>query len=253
MGGVEIAALLVVGVLAGVVSVIAGGAGILVYPGLVFLGLTPIEANATAYVALSPACFAALWVDRKRLPALTGPIWGAIAVSFVGCVAGGVALLATGEALFRAIVPALLGLATLTFWRAPELQRRFARHGGERFGPGVIAGFFLAAAYSGYFGTGYGVALLAVLRLAGVENFVRANHLKNIIAAIGSIAGAMFFLGATSLVSWPHALVIIVGNIAGGVLGARLAHVLPAEAVRRGIIAIGAGLTLVFAWRFWIA
>lgn len=253
MGLLEIAFLLALGLIAGVVSVVAGGAGILVYPGLVFLGLSPIAANATTYIALSPAVFVAVWIDRRRAPAMTAPLALVNVVSFVGTLAGAAALMATGDAAFRRIVPAMIGFATILFWRAPEIHRRFARTGGERYGPGAVAGFLASGFYSGYFGTGFGILLLAMLRVAGVADMLRANRLKNVIGAISSLAGVGFFLGATQLVSWPHCAAVMAGNVFGGALGAHLAHVLPGEAIRRFVIGFGATLTCVFVWRYWLA
>ena len=253
MGLFEAALLLMLGCVAGIVSVIAGGAGILVYPFLVFLGLSPISANATTNVALSPAVFVAVWADRHRPPTMTAPLALVAAMAFLGTLLGAVALLATGEALFRLIVPAMLGLSTLLFWRAPEIHRRLAREGGESYGPRMQAAFLASGVYSGYFGTGFGLLLLALLRLAGVASLMRANQLKNVIGAIASLAGLGFFLGGTTLVSLPHFAAVAVGNILGGAIGARLAHALPAEAIRRFVIGFGATLTLAFVWRYWLA
>ena len=253
LGPVEALFLVAIGVVTGIISTIAGGASIVSYPGLVFMGLTPIVANATNFIAVAPASFAAVWVDRRRLPAVTGDVARVFLASLLGAVGGGLALVATGEALYRAIVPALLGFATLLYWAAPAVQQRFARDGGERYPLWLIACFALAAAYSGYFGTGYGVILLALLRLAGVADFVRANMLKNMIASVASVGTIGFFVSMTKLVSWPHAAFIIVGNIVGGVVGAWLVHVLPGEAVRRAIILVGCVVTAVFAWRYWLA
>ena len=114
----------------------------------------------------------------------------------------------------------------------------------------MIAAFGAAGGYSGYFGTGYGVILLALLRAAGCADYLRANMLKNLIAAFASTASVLFFAN-TVLVHWPTAAAMTVGNVAGGVIGARLAHVLPGEAMRRGILVAGVVLTGALAQRFW--
>ncbi len=253
MGLFEAALLLTLGCVAGIVSVIAGGAGILVYPGLVFLGLSPLSANATTNVALAPAVFVAVWADRHRLPAMGAPLALVAAMAFLGTLIGAVSLLATGEALFRLFVPAMLGLSTLLFWQAPEIHRRLSREGGERYGARLQAAFLASGVYSGYFGTGFGIVLLALLRLAGVASLMRANQLKNVIGAVASLAGLGFFLGGTTLVSMPHFAAVAAGNILGGYAGARLAHRLSAEAMRRFVIGFGGVLTLVFVWRYWLA
>lgn len=250
MSGAEVLALVALGLAAGVVSSIAGGASVLTTPALIFFGHTPISASATNFVALSPASFAAVWVDRRILRDVTGAHKRLCAASFVGALLGGVALLATGEALFRTLMPALLGLATLLYWIAPRLQRRIAAREGESYPGPMVAAFGAAGAYSGYFGTGYGVIVLALLRAAGCADYLRANMLKNLIAAFASTASVLFFAN-TVLVHWPTAAAMTVGNVAGGVVGARLAHVLPGEAMRRGILVAGVVLTGALAQRFW--
>lgn len=245
-------ALALLGFLSGVVSSIAGGASVLTTPALIFLGHSAISASATNFVALSPASFSAVWVDRAHLTRLDRGRLTVCAVSFVGALAGGVALLATGEAVFRQLTPALLGLATFLYWIAPRAQRWFAAGDSERFSPALLAGFAGAGAYSGYFGTGYGVILLALLRAAGVTVYVRANMLKNLIGCFASGASVLFFAG-TALVHWPTALTMGAGNIAGGVAGARLAHVVPGEAMRRGVLLAGVALTGALARRFWFS
>lgn len=248
----EIAALFVLGLAAGVVSTVAGGASVLTTPALIFFGHTPIAASATNFVALSPASFAAVWVDRNRLPSLTRGHKLVCAASFAGSLAGGLALLATGEAMFRMIIPALLGLATLLYWIAPHAQRLISTRAGEAYPPAMIAAFGAAGGYSGYFGTGYGVVLLALLRAAGVADYLRANMLKNLLGCFASAASVLFFAG-TSLVHWPTAATMTLGNIAGGVAGARLAHRLSGEAMRRGILGAGVVLTLALARRYWFS
>jgi hypothetical protein len=248
----QAAALALLGFAAGVVSSLAGGASVLTTPALIFLGHSAMTASATNFVALSPASFAAVWVDRAQLTRLDAARLRVCAVSFLGALAGGVALLATGEVLFRQLTPALLGLATFLYWIAPRAQRLFAAGEREAFPPALLAGFAGAGAYSGYFGTGYGVILLALLRAAGVTTYLRANMLKNLIGCFASSASVLFF-ASTALVHWPSALTMGAGNIAGGFAGARLAHVVSGEAMRRVVLSAGVVLTVALARRFWFS
>ena len=252
MSLVEIVALFGLGLAAGVVSTIAGGASVLTTPALIFFGHSPIVASATNFIALSPATFAAVWVDRKRLTGVTRAHKALCLVSFMGSLAGGLALVTTGEAMFRKLMPALLGLATLLFWLAPYAQRLIAARRGEAYPAAMMAAFGAAGGYSGYFGTGYGVILLALLRAAGVADYARANMLKNLIGCFACTASILFFAG-TTLVDWPTAGVMTLGSVAGGVAGARLARVLSGEAMRLGILIAGALLTAALAQRFWFS
>lgn len=240
-----------VAVICGIISVIAGGASIVSYPVLIFLGLSPMSANATNAVALSFAALSAVWSDRRILPTITPAIRRVCLFSAGAGIVGGALLLMTGEALFRVFVPGLLAFATALYTLAPIVQRHLARSGqGERYDGGVLAAFSAAALYCGYFGTGYGVIQLALLRLAGVEDFIRANTLKNMIGACVNVA-LIFFFVFTPLVSWPQMVVMSLGNLIGGIAGAKLVHVLPGRAVRYAIILFGWALTAIFAWRYW--
>lgn len=244
-------ALFALGVAGGAVSTIAGGASLLTLPALVMLGQTPMSAQATNFVALAPSSFSAVWTDRKRLPAMTMSFALLCATGFFGALAGGFWLLVTGEAAFRALVPALLGLATLIYGLAPHVGRLIApRADGERPGAATLAAFTAAGVYSGYFGTGYGVILLALLRLSGVADYVRANIMKNVIGVWQGVASMAFF-SATALVHWPTALAMGAGNILGGVVGAHAARVIPGAVLRRVILIVGCAATAEMARRSW--
>ena len=56
----EIAFLFVVGFIGGIWNAIAGGATLFTFPALLYVGLPPIVANATNFMALLPANAAAL-------------------------------------------------------------------------------------------------------------------------------------------------------------------------------------------------
>jgi uncharacterized protein len=46
-------------------------------------------------------------------------------------------------------------------------------------------------------------------------------------------------------------LIMMAGALAGGLIGARLAQIAPHAAMRVVVVAVGALLTVVFAWRYW--
>jgi uncharacterized protein len=56
---------------------------------------------------------------------------------------------------------------------------------------------------------------------------------------------------ARGSVVWPQTLALMAGTIAGGVAGASLARTIPRELMRVAVVAVGALLTAVFAWRYW--
>ena len=60
------------------------------------------------------------------------------------------------------------------------------------------------------------------------------------------------FFALNGVVAWPQALVMMAGVPVGALLGSRIARVLPNEAARWLLVAIGAVLTVAFAWRYWL-
>src|SRR5262249_59939546 len=78
--------------------------------------------------------------------------------SCAGALAGGCALLALPPGVFEVVVPALIIIACVLVVLQPRLsawtERRKGR--GERVGPLLFAGVFVAGVYGGYFGAAQG-------------------------------------------------------------------------------------------------
>ncbi|MCA1609675.1 MAG: TSUP family transporter [Acidobacteria bacterium] len=68
----QIAALVASSTAAGVMNAMAGGGTILTYPTLLWLGESPIIANATSTVALLPGAASSLFGYRREAAAISG-------------------------------------------------------------------------------------------------------------------------------------------------------------------------------------
>ena len=92
--------------------------------------------------------------------------------------------------------------------------------------------------YGGYFGAGIGIMMLAGLALVGFTAIHRAIALRNYYAIlINGIAAVYFIFFGT--VAWGDAAVLTVGQVAGGLVGARVARALPATTVRLFVVTVG--------------
>jgi uncharacterized protein len=234
---------------AGAVNAIAGGGSLITFPLLVWLGREPILANATNTVSLSPGSVAALYGFRRELTGLDRWIvWGSIP-SIVGGLAGGWLLLRTPERVFEGLVPWLIAFATVLFALSAPLTRWVRRHARDDAGhvagvpvaprwPRVLLYQFLVSVYGGYFGAGIGIMMLAGLALVGFTAIHRMIALRNVYAIwINGVAALYFILRGT--VSWPDALVLTAGQIAGSFLSSRIARRLGPGVVRAIVVAIG--------------
>ena len=234
------------GVAGGIVTAIVGGASLITFPALLAAGLPPIVANASNTVALVPGNFMAGLADLQRRPRWDRSFLALLLVCAVGSAAGAGLLLVTPEKAFTAVVPLLIGFATILFAQSARI-RRWVTPSGR---PGVLW-FAPVAVYGGYFGAGMSVMLLALLSVSRGDDLRATNVLKNLLSALTGVVAVIVFL-VQGMVAWPFTLAMMAGALVGGFLGGRLVRVLPAEAVRVIVIAAGAILTLVYAWRYWL-
>lgn len=232
---------------AGALNAVAGGGSFLTLPALVFAGVPPVTANATGTVALLPGYISGVLGFREDLEAPPGLSMAMlITLSLTGGAIGASLLLVTEDRTFNKIVPWLLLLATLLFALGPSLLQRVR---GNLDGHASLAksavGMLGVSIYGGYFNGGLGILLLALFGLLGQTRLNAMNGAKNLVSALlTAIAVAIYTWG--SVVSWIHALVMMLAATAGGYLGARVARRIPATMLRGGIVVIGLVTTALF-------
>ncbi len=243
--------LLLAGVAGGAISSLAGGAAIITFPAMLATGISPVLASCSNLVALVPGNLLSVFYDRTQLPPLGRSFAGLIAASSLGALVGATVLMLTPERVFATLIPLLLGFATVLFAYAGRISAwlRARGHGAHNWGT-IIAWLMPVSVYGGYFGAGLGVLVLGVISVGTGGDYRSANVTKNLVVGINSAVVAMFF-AANGMVAWPQALTMMVGVPLGAFIGSRIARVISNEAARWLLVAIGAGLTIAFAWRYW--
>jgi uncharacterized membrane protein YfcA len=247
-----------VSAVAGAMNAIAGGGTLLTFPALVWLGIPPLNANATSTVALVPAAIASVAGYRSELAGARRWALGFAIPSVLGGLLGAILLRLTPADRFEALVPWLVLGATTLFiiqkpvmrwlaqWREvePDAPPATARTDAERTAEfpktSLLVYQFLISIYGGYFGAGMGILMLAGLGFMGLTNIHRMNGLKNWGGACANVVAAALF-ALSGLVRWPVAFAMTIGATCGGYLGSRLAQRIGQVAVRRVIVAIGLG------------
>jgi len=227
------------GVIGGLSNAIAGGGTFFTFPALVAVGLAPVAALATSVVAIWPGHATSLLGYRDELRREGPRLSRSAAIFALGALLGAALLLASGDALFRGLVPWLVLAATLLFAAGPMLLKLVRLHRKGTTSPGV-AGLieFTVAIYGGYFGAGLGIMLMAALTLVGVEDVNAANALKNALATIATTIAAVIFI-VTGTIDWIAGGIVFVGAIVGGWLGARIARWVKPAALRAVVVAAG--------------
>ncbi|MBM3527973.1 MAG: sulfite exporter TauE/SafE family protein [Alphaproteobacteria bacterium] len=245
------------GVIGGSLSGIVGGASLVTFPTLLWVGLSPIAAAASNVCSMLFANIAAALADRSKLPAPDRSFAGLVAASIVGAIAGAALLMVTPARLFEVLVPVLIGFATALFWLSPRVsawlraRAEAAGRAAPRVGAGTVPLMLPVSVYGGYFGAGVGVLALAVTSIGTGGEYRSANVTKNVVIALNTVAAAAM-LGVYGAVNWPPTLVMMVGGAFGGMLGGTIGRFVPQDIMRIGIIVFGVLLTAIYAWRYWL-
>jgi uncharacterized protein len=206
------------GAAAGVVGTAGGISSLVSYPALLAVGISPLPANVTNLVALVASGVGSTLGSRPELEDQTARLRRWALPCAAGGTAGAILLLATPTGVFNWIVPFLVASASLVLVAQPRIttwHKARPRRGTEAI---MLAGVIGISAYSGYFGAGAGILLLAVLLVLVDQDLPRANALKNTLAMITNLIPAILF-AASGHVVWVAAISLAVGAFAGGAAG----------------------------------
>ena len=233
----------------GALNAVAGGGSFVTFPALLLAHVPPIQANATNNVALWTGAAASGGAYRNRLDVPRRVFVSFLMASLVGGLLGAYLLLKTPAHTFLRVLPWLTLGATLLFVFGKKLA------GGRVSGLGADAPMLAISAavlfqlavgiYGGYFGGGMGIVMLAMLSALGMTDIHAMNALKSVMAFVINGVAAVAFIVARA-VYWKQGMVMIVGGIAGGYLGAHYAQKVPAIWIRCFVILVGTGMTAYF-------
>ena len=244
--------LIVAGALGGALNSVAGGGSFIAFPALLFSGVPPIPANATNTIALWTGAAASGGAYRKRLDVPRSVFVPLLAASLIGGLIGAFLLLKTPAHTFMRVLPWLTLGATLLFAFGRRLaagRKSVIEH--ETTGAALITATlfqFCVGIYGGYFGGGMGIVMLAMLAALGMTDIHAMNALKSVMGSVINGVAVVTFIVARA-VYWKHGIVMILGAIAGGYLGAHYAQKLPQAWIRWFVVLTGAGMTIYFFWK----
>ncbi|MEX5631663.1 sulfite exporter TauE/SafE family protein [Parafrankia sp. FMc2] len=275
------------GLLAGAVNAIAGGGTLIAFPALLATGVPALTANITSSVGLVTGYAGGALGYRNELRGQAYRLKALGPAALLGGLVGAVILLLTPSDGFKTAVPflvlaACLLLAVQSRLAALVARRRAAAVASTAAHPPAAAlsgtppppppaaaaapaaaapaaagagitwptriGVFVAGAYGSYFGAGLGVLLLGVLGILLVDELQRTNALKTLLSFGVNAVGVVVFL-VTAQVAWAFAGILLVTSACGGVLGARVARLLPAPVLRTGVVVLGVVVAVVLLIR----
>ena len=264
----EGAIILVAGIAAGIINVVAGAGTLITFPVLLAFGVPPITANVSNTVGLVPGSVAGASGYRRELASQWRPVAVMAVFSAIGGIIGGLLLLVLPEEVFAGVVPYLLLLAALLSAIQPRVAAFVRRKAtvataGQRPATtaetpttdatdataktsktdtrpitlGLILGVLATGVYGGYFGAAQGVILLALLGILWSTDMHRSNGAKNVLAGVANLVSATIFI-TSGTVDWRIAILIGVGSASGGWLGAHIGRRLSAPVLRTILVIV---------------
>lgn len=236
--------------LAGFVDAIVGGGGLILVPAL--FGLFPTAAPATLFGTNKGASvWGTAWATLQYSRRVTLP-WSALLPAAVAALAGGflgawAVTQVSAEGLRRAL-PFILGAVFLYTLAKKDLGRDHRRHHHGRAEAllasliGLGIGF-----YDGFFGPGTGSFFVFLfVRVLGYD-FLHASASAKLLNTATNLSALALFAWKGH-VWWHYALVMAVANVAGSLLGTRLALKHGAGFVRVFFIVVVGALILKTGW-----
>jgi uncharacterized membrane protein YfcA len=217
--------LFIVGIVAGVLNVMAGGGSAITLPMLIFLGMDSPLANGTNRLAVFIQCIATIisfkrekysdWKTSMRLAACALP----------GAVLGAIAAVKMDSLLFQKVLGVFILVMVATVL-VPKSGKNGHPH-GELSGGWLIYPVMLGIGFiGGLHQVGIGFFMIAALRHLMNMDLVRINMHKAAVFFIYTIP-AMVVFAMTGNINWPLGLVLAAGNATGGWWAAKIS-------VRRG-------------------
>lgn len=232
---------LAAGLFAGAINTIVGSGSLVTFPTLLAIGYSPVVANVSNTIGLAFGAFSGAVGYRRELGGQRHRAAILGAGSLTGGITGAVLLLTLPSSVFDAVVPVLILVACALVVVQPRLarfvadrRRRHVEHGGAALWVCV----FLTGVYGGYFGAAQGVILLALLGIFIADHLQRLNAVKNVLALVANGVAAIVFAFAAD-VAWEVVVLLAIGSIVGGQLGAHAGRRLPVPWLRVLIVVIG--------------
>ncbi|QFZ16195.1 sulfite exporter TauE/SafE family protein [Saccharothrix syringae] len=239
MTTLEAVLVVLAGVFAGGINTVVGSGTLVTFPVLLAVGYPPVVANVSNCLGLVPGSLSGAYGYRRELVGQGRRIKRLLPASLLGGVLGAVLLVLLPEDAFSAIVPVLIAVALVLVVFQPWLNRKLAeRERHEHGGLALWLGVFFAGVYGGYFGAAQGVLVMGLMGVLMDEHIQRMNALKNLLTGlVNLIAGVLFIFIAD--VAWPAVLLLALGSVVGGQIGAKVGRRLPPTALRAVIVLVG--------------
>ena len=216
---IELLILFGVGIVAGVINVMAGGGSSLTLPALIFLGLDSATANGTNRVGiLIQSLFATLSFRKEKISGLNLSLRLA-ALTIPGAVLGALIAVRISDKWFEVILGIIM-IGVIISMLIPQTKNIVTTAEGKKTWL-VYPVMFAIGFYGGFIQVGVGFLIMAALYHLMRMNLVFVNMHKVFITLLFTIPALIIFMW-TDNVDWILGLALAAGNGLGGWWAARI-------------------------------
>ncbi len=210
----EIALIVAVGFIAGMINTLAGGGSLLTLPLLIFMGLPATVANATNRIALFiQNIFAVSGFKSKGVSSFPYSFWLA-GSAILGSIIGAKLAVDISDEFFKKVLAVVMILVVIMTVFKPG-----GKHSGiedlsrKKTIIGTIIFFFLGI-YGGFIQAGIGFLIIATLTTVNKFSLVKTNAIKVFVIMAYSFSAIVVF-ALEGKVNWQYGLILAAGNSTG--------------------------------------
>ncbi|MCL5113310.1 MAG: sulfite exporter TauE/SafE family protein [Patescibacteria group bacterium] len=246
---IKIIIYIIVGIVSGAINASAGGGTILAFPIFMLFGSSALVANGTSNIPIMFGQLSSSIGYFKHLKKIPIKYYLIAIPCILGTVLGAYLLTRTPNLEFEEVTPFLIISALVLFIFQPYIVARIyrAKKPYAKLSPPIwlIVVTGILSVYAGYYGGGFGLAMLALLSISSLDNIHQMNGLKNILGFLEA-ALSIIILNKYHLIDLNVGLVTGLGAIFGGYFGAKYANKISLKYLRIIVILIGVLTTAYF-------
>lgn len=224
--------LILAGLFAGFINTLAGSGSLITLPLLMFLGLSPHQANATNRVAIFFQNMVAVRNFKKQKMLNVKTELYLVVPALVGSALGASLAIQVNERVLNTFIGILLFVMFFLILFKPD--RWVKQQAGSVSGKSKIIRiviFFFIGVYGGFIQAGVGFFLLAGLVLGVGYDLITANAVKVLIVFTYTALALGIFMW-TGQVNYLYGLVLAVGNASGAYIASRYAKQIGVKYIR---------------------
>ena len=209
-----------VGLISGVINVMAGGGSALTLPVLIFLGLDSALANGTNRLAIVIQSVAAISSFRKEKYSQFGTSIKLSLLTLPGAVIGAIAAVNMSNEVFHKVL-AIIMIGIIISMMIPTSKTVYSDDPNKKISLWTHVSMFFIGFYGGFIQIGVGFLLMAALHYLMKLNLVYVNMHKVFIVLVFTFPALLIFV-FTGNVNWGFGLSLAAGNALGAWWAAKI-------------------------------